>query len=148
MCLPCRHLCSVEMPKRNTDQIKEELQMEQKKILIVDDEKDVLSMLKKRLRSMGYSVIATTNGKDALMLANSEHPDIIVLDILMPGMDGTEVAARLKEDPKTKDTPIVFLTCLYAKAEESENGHQFGDELIFAKPYDSKELVDTIERLL
>ncbi len=62
--------------------------MEQKKILIVDDEKDILLMLKKRLTAKGYFVITATNGADALMLANSKHPDIIVLDILMPGMDG------------------------------------------------------------
>ncbi len=122
--------------------------MEQKKILIVDDEKDVLSMLKKRLTAKRYFVITATNGKDALMLAKSKHPDIIVLDILMPGMDGPEVATWLKESPKTKDIPVMFLTCLYKKAEEAEKGHQVGDEVIFAKPYDSEELVDTIERLL
>ena len=122
--------------------------MEQKKILIVDDEEDVLLMLEKRLGARGYFVITATNGKDALMLANSKHPDIIVLDILMPGMDGPEVATWLKESPRTKDIPVVFLTCLYAKAEESESGHMVGDRLIFAKPFDSEELVDTIERLL
>lgn len=122
--------------------------MEQKKILIVDDEKDVLSMLEKRLTAKGYFVIAATNGKDALILANSKRPDIIVLDILMPGMDGPEVATRLKESPKTKDIPVMFLTCLYAKVEESVHGHLVGDKLIFAKPYDSEELVNTIERLL
>ncbi len=122
--------------------------MEQKKILIVDDEEDVLLMLEKRLTARGYFVITATNGKDALMLANIKDPDIIVLDILMPGMDGPEVAIRLKESPKTKDIPVMFLTCLYAKAEESEKGHLVGDKLIFAKPYDSEELTDTIERLL
>ncbi len=122
--------------------------MEQKKILIVDDEEDVLLMLKTRLTAKGYFIITATNGKDALMLANSKHPDIIVLDILMPGMDGPEVATRLKECPGTRDIPVMFLTCLYAKAEESESGHLVGDRLIFAKPYDPDELEDTIERLL
>ena len=122
--------------------------MEQKKILIVDDEEDVLSLLKIRLTAKGYFVITATNGKDALMLANSKHPDIIVLDILMPGMDGPEIATRLKESPGTRDIPVMFLTCLYAKAEESESGHLVGDRLIFAKPFDSEELADTIEKLL
>jgi len=122
--------------------------MEQKKILIVDDEEDVLSLLKIRLTAKGYFVITATNGKDALMLANSKHPDIIVLDILMPGMDGPEIATRLKESPGTRDIPVMFLTCLYAKAEESESGHLVGDRLIFAKPFDSEELTDTIKRLL
>ncbi len=122
--------------------------MEKKKILIVDDEEDVLLMLEKRLRAKGYFIITATNGNDALMLANSKHPDIIVLDILMPGMDGPEVAIQLQENPKTRDIPIVFLTCLYAKIEEAKHGHLVGGDVIFAKPYDSEELVDMINRLL
>ncbi len=122
--------------------------MEKKKILIVDDEENVLLMLKKRLTAKGYFVITATNGKDALMLANSKHPDLIILDVLMPGMDGPEVATQLKESPKTKDISVVFLTCLYAKVEESEHGHMVGNRMIFAKPYDPKELEETIERLL
>ncbi len=122
--------------------------MDKKTILIVDDEEDVLSLLKTRLTAKGYSVITGRHGLDAIDLAKSQSPDLIILDILMPGMEGPEVAAKLKESPDTRDIPVMFLTCLYAKAEESESGHLVGDRLIFAKPFDSEELIGTIERLI
>ncbi|HPS54140.1 MAG TPA: response regulator [Sedimentisphaerales bacterium] len=122
--------------------------MGEKKILIVDDEKDVLLMLEKRLKAKGYSVFTAGNGADALVLARSKHPDLIILDVVMADMDGPEVASQLKKNPKTSDIPVMFLTCLYSKAEEAEKGHQLGNDLIFAKPYDSEELVGTIESLL
>ena len=122
--------------------------MGKKTILIADDEKDVLLMLEKRLKAKGYFVITASNGIDALALAKSKHPDLIVLDILMPDIDGPDVAARLKENPKTKDIPVIFLTCLYSKSEEAEKGHQLRNDMIFAKPYDSEDLVSTIEGLL
>jgi len=73
--------------------------MDNKKILIVDNEKDALFMLEQELAARGYSVIAADNGNDALSLAKSERPDLIILDIWMPGMGGPEVAAKLREDP-------------------------------------------------
>ena len=69
-----------------------------KNILVVDDEKDVLFMLEKRLTAEGYSVITATNGNDALALAKLHLPDLIILDIVMLGMEGGEVAEKLKED--------------------------------------------------
>lgn len=119
-----------------------------KRILIVDDEKDVLSVLERGLTEKGYSIIPADNGSDAIMLAKSEHPDLIVLDILMPGMDGTEVAAGLREDPKTEDIPVMFLTCLYPKEKEAERGNMIGAHLMFAKPYDIEEVLTAIETLL
>ena len=119
-----------------------------KRILIVDDERDVLSVLGKGLTKRGYSVILADNGGDAIMLAKSEHPDLIVLDILMPGMDGTEVAGKLREDPKTKGIPVMFLTCLYTKGEERENGSTIGNNLMVAKPYDMEELLVGIEKII
>lgn len=122
--------------------------MEQNKILIVDDEKDVLSMLKTRLTAKGYSVITAMHGLDAIDLARAQSPDLIILDILMPGMEGTEVAAKLKEDCETKDIPIIFLTCLISKEEEREKKGCVKENIFFAKPFDSEELTDTIEKLL
>lgn len=119
-----------------------------KRILIVDDERDVLSVLGKGLTKRGYSVILADNGGDAIMLAKSEHPDLIVLDILMPGMDGTEVAAELRENPETEDIPVMFLTCLYPKEKEVERGNMIGVHLMFAKPYDIEEMLTAIETLM
>jgi len=122
--------------------------MDTKKILIVDDEQDALSILGKELAGRGYSVISADNGNDALNLAKSERPDLIILDIWMPGMDGAEVDDRLKEDLKTKDIPVLFLSCLYQKKEGEEQGRVVGDiRVLIAKPYSIEGLLAQIERL-
>ena len=121
--------------------------MDNKKILIVDDERDVLFLLEKELAGRGYSVISADNGNDAINLAKSEYPDLIILDIWMPGMDGAEVAAKLREDLKTKNIPVIFLTCLIRKTEEEEQGRVVSGNLFIAKPYDIEGLVAQIERL-
>ena len=119
-----------------------------KKILIVDDEVDVLSVLKKGLVAEGYSVITADNGCDALGLAQSEHPDLIILDILMPNMDGTEVAERLKETLEAKNIPAIFLTGMFPKEEGEKGGRLIAGHVLFIKPYDIKELVNAIKGLL
>ena len=81
--------------------------MEKKKILAVDDEAEVLLLLKKRLESANFQVITASNGASAIELAKKENPDLIILDILMPELDGSETAAMLHNDPKTKDIPIL-----------------------------------------
>ncbi len=122
--------------------------MDTKKILIVDDEEDALFILEKELTARGYSVIAADNGSSALNLAQSEHPDLIILDIWMPGMDGPEVAAKLGEDPKTKDIPVMFLTCLLQKREGEEQGRVVAGKVLIAKPYSIDGLSAQIERLV
>ena len=122
--------------------------MDKKKVLIVDDERDALFILEKELTARGYSVIAADNGKNALNLAKSEHPDLIILDIWMPGMDGAEVAAKLREDPKTKDIPVIFLTCLFQKREGEEQGRVVAGKVLIAKPYSIEGLSDQIEKLV
>jgi len=119
-----------------------------KKILVVDDEKDVLFMLGKRLTAKGYSVITATNGTNAIALAKSQHPDLIILDILMPGMDGGEVSAKLQAHPLTRSIPVIFLTALLTKREEYQKEHIINSNITFAKPVDAEELVAQIEGLL
>ena len=118
------------------------------KILVVDDEEDMLLMLEKRLTAEGYSVITTTNGTNAIALAKSQHPDIIILDVLMPGMDGGEVAAKLKEHPLTRNIPVIFLTALLTKTEEYQENRTIGSNITFAKPLDTEELLTQIKGLL
>lgn len=122
--------------------------MAKKKILIVDDEEDVLLMLEKRLTVEGYRVITATNGTDALMSAKSKHPDLIILDVLMPGIQGGEVAGRLKVDPETHDIPVIFLTALLSKTEEDEYGPMIRGNITFAKPFEPQELSAQIKKLL
>lgn len=120
--------------------------MDTKKILIVDDEEDALFVLEKELTARGYSVVAADNGSSALNLARSERPDLIILDIWMPGTDGTEVAEKLREDDRTKDIPVIFLTCLFQKREGEEEGRVVAGKVLIAKPYSIDALSTQIER--
>ena len=119
-----------------------------KKILIVDDEQDTLSVLGKGLTAEGYLIIKADNGGDALVLATSERPDLIILDVLMPGMDGGEVAGRLKGIPETEDIPVIFLTGMFPKREEEEEGHTVAGHVLLDRPYDILKLVTAIRKLL
>ena len=124
------------------------IQMGGKHILIVDDERDVVSVLAKGLTAEGYSVITALNGKNALALAKSERPDLIILDILMPDMDGPEVAVRLKEDRRTSDIPVIFLTGMFPKREDTEEDRIVAGYRWLDKPYDILKLITVIEELL
>jgi len=125
------------------------VKMDKKKILIVNDEKDTLFILERGLAARGYSVITADNGYDAIILAKSKRPDLIVLDILMPDMDGAAVAAKLKENPATKNIPVIFLTCLLSKKDAGdEKGHVIAGHVFIAKPYDIEELLTQIEASL
>ncbi len=120
--------------------------MSENKILVVDDEEDILDLLELRLAANGYSVVTANNGKDAIRLAKEEHPNLILLDIMMPGMDGSEVAGILRNDPETKNIPVVFLTCLYSQDEEKNWGHTIHGNFFIAKPFDQNELLAEIKK--
>ena len=122
--------------------------MENKKILIVDDEHDILTMLSKRLKAEGYSVITADCGKNALITAKSQHIDLVILDVVLPDMEGGEVAAKLNNDHRTKDIPVIFLTALLPKSEEWERKHLIGGNITYSKPYDEVELIEQIEHIL
>ena len=81
-----------------------------KKILIADDEQDALGVLEKKLTQHGYSVTAVTNATDALRCAQQDKPDLMLLDIVMPDMDGYALASALKQDGALKGVPIIFIT--------------------------------------
>jgi DNA-binding response OmpR family regulator len=122
--------------------------MKKKKLLIIDDERDLLLVLEKKLNAEGYSVVIADNGHDGIMLAKSYQPDLIILDVSMPDIDGGEVNRKLKDLPETKDIPVIFLTCLLEKEEEKRNGNVIGSNIFFAKPYDMEKLLKAIEGLL
>jgi len=119
-----------------------------KKILIVDNDEDFLQLLSKRLTTEGYSVIKATNGAEAIGWALLEHHDIIILDVLMPDMEGEEVAAKLKEYPQTKNIPVIFLTALITKADEKKCSPKADGKIVFAKPLDTEQLLERIKKLL
>ena len=120
-----------------------------KKILVVDDEPHIVKMTELRLKANGYEVITAHDGQQGLDKARSEKPDLIILDIVMPYMDGGDVARALAEDDSTKDIPIIFLTALITKTEESLGiGITTGTHHIIAKPFEDEELLDKVKELL
>jgi len=122
--------------------------MKKATILVVDDEKNVLKIMSYNLRARGYSVITAANGIDGYDLARSKRPDLIILDILIPDIDGSELAEKLKEEPETKDIPVIFQTALLSKDIEKNNRNIVGGNVMFAKPCDFDELAKQIEKLL
>jgi len=119
----------------------------EKKILIVDDEPEIAQFLGLRLTNSGYKVLKAYNGTEAIKIAKKELPDLIVLDILMPEIDGSKTASLLKEYPETKDIPVIFLTCLFTK-EEEKKGNVRGGVYFVAKPYDADQLLSVIKENL
>ena len=89
-----------------------------KTILVVDDEENIAKMLGEQLEDDGYKVIVATNGADGLRKVQIVKPDLIVLDVMMPKMDGGEMFAKLKQNEKTRNIPIVFLTALKTQVDD------------------------------
>lgn len=118
-----------------------------KKILIVDDEKDLVEILTFRLEAAGYDVVSAQNGQEGLEKAKSEKPDLVLLDVMMPKMDGYQVCRALKLDGKYKKVPIIILT---AKVEEGDKrtGETVGADGYITKPFDSGELLAKIKELI
>ena len=119
----------------------------EKKILIVDDEPDAVQFLGLRLANSGYKVLKAYSGAEAIKIAKKELPDLIILDILMPGLDGSKTAGLLKECPETKDIPVIFLTCLFTKEDEKQSNVR-GNMYFVAKPYDGDQLLKVIKENL
>ncbi len=121
--------------------------MENGNILIVDDDKVTLRTLENILIRAGYSVIPLSLGREVIRIAKDRNPDLIILDIMMPDMDGGDVAAILKKDPDTKGIPIIFLSSLVTKREEQSSSKQHGLFFI-SKPFDREDLLDKIRNTL
>jgi len=118
-----------------------------KKILIVDDEEDILNMVQMRLEATGYEVVTASDGNTAYDKAKTECPDLIVLDLSLPGMDGYNVCRLLKFDEKYRYIPVIMLTAK-SQQEDKDWGKKVGADLYLTKPFETKELLDGIENLL
>ncbi|MFC1703900.1 response regulator transcription factor [Candidatus Omnitrophota bacterium] len=119
-----------------------------KKILVVDDEEKIVKMVETRLKASGYEVLTAYDGSQGLQKATQETPDLIVLDIMMPGVDGTDMAQSIRINEETKNIPIIFLTCLIDKQEADDIGHKIAGDLFLAKPFDANELLSMIDKVL
>jgi len=115
------------------------------KILVVDDEQDVVKALKIRLKANGYNVVIASDSVQAFTMANKEKPDLIILDIMIPGGGGFVVAERLKQSTATHHIPIIFLTGISGG---EDRAYKVGASGYVMKPYHPDELMETIYRAL
>ena len=104
-----------------------------KKILIVDDEPNILMSLEFLMRKEGYQVFVARDGSEAITIIDNDQPSIIVLDIMMPNVDGYEVCQYIKNDEKKKETKVIFLSAK-SKQEDIEKGYEMGADLYLSKP--------------
>lgn len=119
-----------------------------KKVLLVEDHVDTAELIQKQLSHIGYKTVLTAdNGPDALHTAHQEKPDLILMDIALPGMSGIEIARRLKADPKTRSIPILAVT-VQAMPGDRERCLENGCDGYLAKPFVHQQLKVEIEKLL
>ena len=116
-------------------------------ILLVDDYPDALEIWGLYLRSLGYDVVTAANGLDAVDLAHREHPDVIVLDLELPGITGFEAAVRLRESADTNSIPLIAATG-YSHPRQLDHARDCGFDAIVVKPCDPATLAAEIERVL
>ena len=109
-------------------------------VLVVDDESDVLLLVKTALQAEGYRTLTASDGPDALTTAHDEKPDLILLDIMMPGMDGFEVLEKLREDDTTCQIPIIMLTGL-SERERKRAAIDRGIKYYIVKPFEFQDLI-------
>jgi len=116
-------------------------------ILIVEDEKDIVKMLDYNFKKEGFKTLSTNDGEDALDLATRECPDLIILDLMLPGIDGLEVCKTLKKENRTASIPIIMLT---AKSQETDKivGLELGADDYVTKPFSPRELIARIKAVL
>ena len=123
--------------------------MNQKRILIVDDETNITELLKLNLEKTGLYTVRTANrGNEALGAAREFKPDLVLLDVMMPGMDGGDVAAQLQSEPAFKSMPIVFMTAVVKKEEVDGHAGVIGGFPYIAKPLDVEGVLRIIEENL
>ncbi len=117
-----------------------------KKILAVDDEPSIVRLVQVNLQRAGYEVVTAFDGKQALEKIESEKPDLVVLDVMMPYMDGFEVLQRLRKDPATRELPVIMLT---AKAQDQDvfRGWTSGVDCYLTKPFNPMELISFVKRI-
>ena len=118
-----------------------------KKILFIEDEPDQVSLIKARFEAGGYEFCSAPDGETGLTSAEELKPDIILLDVVLPRIDGFLVCKRLKANPETRNIPVIIITAIGMK-DADRKAKSSGAEAFFKKPYDSKELVVKVKELL
>jgi DNA-binding response OmpR family regulator len=133
----------------NMDFFKKQVPVTMKKILIVDDEEEFCYFVKLNLEeTKHFEVLTAYNGADGIDMAIRCHPDLILLDIIMPKMMGTEVAEALRSNKATKHIPILFVTAILKREEVGAKGHIFGGNIFLCKPVKLDELIHEIGAMI
>ena len=117
------------------------------RILLVDDEPNIVKMLGKRLEAEGFKVSVAIDGDQALKKVQSEEPDLIVLDVMLPKLSGYEVCRWIKRDARYQKIPIIMLTARVQESNE-EFGYECGTDAYMHKPFRTQELLETIKKFL
>lgn len=118
-----------------------------KKVLIADDKPEVVELVKVSLEGEDYQVIGASDGEEALRKTTKERPDLVILDVVMPKIDGYEVLGNIKKDPKTKDIPVIMLSAKGQKLDR-EKGMKLGAIDYIIKPFGPSALLDNIKKIL
>ena len=118
-----------------------------KKILVVDDSPTQLRLAATPLMEKGYEVVTATNGEEGLQAALTERPDVIVLDVVMPIMDGFQACRKIKASPEIKQTPVIMLTTKNQKADEFWGKRQ-GADVYLTKPFEPEDLLAAVGQFL
>ncbi len=116
-----------------------------KTILIIDDDEVLLKLAERDLSGAGYKVFTAATGQEGVTLAKTCLPNLILLDIFLPDIDGGEVESMLKDDPATREIPVLYLSALLRKEEEKRLGRVKGGNVIIAKPYNFENLLAEIK---
>lgn len=116
-------------------------------VLVADDNPDILRLVERRLSKRGYAVVTAADGRQALQAILDRRPDAVILDWLMPGIQGKELCRHLKANPATRAVPVVLLTARAAETDVTA-GFESGADDYVTKPFDVDELDDTLRRLL
>jgi DNA-binding response OmpR family regulator len=115
-------------------------------VLLVDDEPNILLALEFLIQQKGFNVIKASDGSKGIQEARKHRPDIVILDVMMPGMDGFAVAKAIRNDEQLNDTTIIFLTAK-GTTQDRHEGYSSGGEIYLTKPFDNQELVDIISEV-
>ncbi|MFV1956976.1 MAG: response regulator transcription factor [bacterium] len=118
------------------------------KLLIVEDNIVILTMQKQIFEMEGYDITTAQEGMDALKKVHQERPDIVLLDVNIPGMNGFELCRQIKEDPALSDTIVVMISAVYYSDEDAKKGMAMGADAYFTKPYENEVLQNKIKELL
>ncbi len=138
---------TILVQSNTSDEITAKVEQDTKRILVVDDEEDLVVIISKALRYKGYEVITANDGQEGLEKAKTQKPDLIVLDLMLPKMNGYKVCGLLKKDTKYAKIPVILLTAK-ADAENIELGEKIGADAYMTKPYEQDALLSKIKELI